>query len=305
MSLLFNKKISQIKSVGTLILFATVTPLLAFGQDAAAQHAGDVFINIQADKIHTGLVEDDEVVEANVRVFESEFGESGVPGYSDEPGWEAFPGTFESGSRLGWNALEGVRRWNGAGFDTGIEETIEVTFASLSFTIGNAPVSGFDLAVAGDGSFHRHIGFYLDSPTNDPAVGVYLVELELHALGAYETSDSFWIVFNNEASEEEHEAAAEWVEENMANELRCTGDLTGDNVVDLADFSEFLIQFGNVGSGLSADLDEDQDVDVNDFSEFLVNFGNTCEERSTVVETAPTKVSPKKNSRGGILESVK
>ena len=305
MSILFNKKFGQFKNFGTLVLFATVTPLLAFGQDALAQHAGDIFINLQADKIHTGLVEDDEVVEANERVFESEFGESGVPGYSDEPGWEAFPGTFEPGSSLGWNALAGVSRWNGSGFDTGIDETIEMAFASLSFTIGNAPISGFELVVAEDGSFHRHIGFYLDSPTNDPAVGIYLVELELHALGDYETSDSFWIVFNNLASEEDHEAAVEWVEENMANELRCTGDLTGDNVVDLADFSEFLIQFGNVGSGLSADLDEDQDVHVNDFSEFLVNFGNTCEERSTVVETAPAKASPKKNSGGGTLGSVK
>ena len=56
----------------------------------------------------------------------------------------------------------------------------------------------------------------------------------------------------------------------------CPGDINGDWVVDTADFSEFLIQFGQSGANLSADLDGDQDVDVEDFSEFLINFGNTC-----------------------------
>ena len=56
----------------------------------------------------------------------------------------------------------------------------------------------------------------------------------------------------------------------------CPGDIDGDLVVTLADFSEFLVQFGQTGADLSADIDGDQDVDIDDFSIFLVNFGNDC-----------------------------
>ena len=67
----------------------------------------------------------------------------------------------------------------------------------------------------------------------------------------------------------------------------CPGDIDGDLVVDVADFSEFLIQFGETGPGLSADIDGDQDVDIDDFSDFLVNFGNVC--------TAPLRAAPVKS----------
>ena len=58
--------------------------------------------------------------------------------------------------------------------------------------------------------------------------------------------------------------------------VEAAGDINGDFVVNTEDFSEFLVQFGQSGEGLSADLDGDQDVDIDDFSEFLINFGNTC-----------------------------
>lgn len=57
----------------------------------------------------------------------------------------------------------------------------------------------------------------------------------------------------------------------------CIGDLNGDLQVDLADFSSFLIQFGQTGADLEADLDQDLDVDLQDFSLFLIRFGEVCD----------------------------
>ena len=57
----------------------------------------------------------------------------------------------------------------------------------------------------------------------------------------------------------------------------CPGDLNGDLQVDLADFSTFLIQFGQTGADLEADLDQDLDVDLQDFSLFLIRYGEVCD----------------------------
>ena len=46
--------------------------------------------------------------------------------------------------------------------------------------------------------------------------------------------------------------------------------------MDIQDFSELLIQYGEVGIGLSADFNGDFIVDADDFSLLLINFGNHC-----------------------------
>ena len=218
-------------------------------QQSAAQHghAGDVYIYVEDGHIATGLVDEDET-EEHVRVFESEFGESGLPEYTDEPGWEAFAGTFDPNTRVGWNALDGLHRWNGSDFNGSVEETIMVNFKSTSFEIGDGPTNGFDLAVPPDGSFHRHLGFLIGHPTQDPEAGIYLVELQLYATSGPEESEPFWIVFNYGMGEEVHEAAVEWVEENMASEdheEHCSADLNDDHKVDVSDLLELLSQWGN------------------------------------------------------------
>jgi len=71
----------------------------------------------------------------------------------------------------------------------------------------------------------------------------------------------------------------------------CPGDIIEDGVVNLVDFSQFLIDFGSTGESIS-DLNGDLVVDLNDFSIFLVNYGNVCETRSAVAETGVGKVAP-------------
>ena len=71
----------------------------------------------------------------------------------------------------------------------------------------------------------------------------------------------------------------------------CPGDIIEDGVVDLIDFTAFLVNFGATGENI-ADLNGDLVVDLNDFSIFLVNYGNVCETRSAVADTGLGKVAP-------------
>ena len=57
----------------------------------------------------------------------------------------------------------------------------------------------------------------------------------------------------------------------------CTGDLDGDNDVDLTDLSTLLNNFGTPGATPDqGDLDGDGDVDLIDLSILLAHFGTTC-----------------------------
>ena len=77
----------------------------------------------------------------------------------------------------------------------------------------------------------------------------------------------------------------------------CPGDIIEDGVVNLVDFSQFLIDFGSTGESIS-DLNGDLVVDTQDFSIFLINFGNVCETRSAVAETGLGKVVPTHQGQG-------
>ena len=268
---------SLLRALGILSLSAsllTFQSATAGGGDGHEGHAGDVFVGVESGEIFTGLIDEDDV-EAHVRTFESEFGESGVPGYTDEPGWEAFPDTFDPALRVGWNALAGLGRWNGSGFDSGIDETITVSFGTFSFEIADSPVSGFDLAVQPDGGLHRHVGFFLGNSTGDDAAeGIYVVELEMYSTGdGPEHCEPFWIVFNNEASEDDHEAAVEWVAENWAEEEHCHGDLDGDHHVDVEDLLQLIEAWGPC-TGCASDMDEDGVVAINDLLELIGEWGD-------------------------------
>ena len=56
----------------------------------------------------------------------------------------------------------------------------------------------------------------------------------------------------------------------------CPGDATGDLLVNLADFTQLLIDYGTTGES-AADFNGDNIVDLDDFSILLVNFGNSCQ----------------------------
>ena len=179
------------------------------------------------------------------RVFPSEL-EKDQFFSADEPGFDSEPGTFPVGASVGFNMLDALKRWNGHGFDPlapTTQETMIVSYLQQIRETGSGFVSGFEIPVAADGSWHRHLIFTLNGPgTNDPGEGIYLLEL-----GLYSTSPSVgesypvYIVFNV-ADEPEHEPTLEWVRENLAPPVcvqKPIGDLNDDCKVDLQDFALF------------------------------------------------------------------
>ena len=215
-----------------------------------------------------------------VRVFGAEMGELGIPGFTSDPGWEAYPGTFSPDTWLGWNAMHGLGRWNGAGYDESLPEIMTISYGAggPSFTVGDAAVNGFELACAVDGSFHLHLNFLLtDDNGGDAQPGIYLLELEMYALNTeLAKSEPFWIVFNHGASEEDHEAAIEWVEENLAEEEHCDADLDGDHDIDVEDLLSLIEDWGCAGDACAGDVNDNGVTDIEDLLDLIADFGGDC-----------------------------
>ncbi|MDG2054758.1 MAG: hypothetical protein P8J86_08625, partial [Phycisphaerales bacterium] len=55
-----------------------------------------------------------------------------------------------------------------------------------------------------------------------------------------------------------------------------------------ADFSDFLVNFGATGEN-PADINGDLVVDLVDFSAFLVAYGNACEDNRSQREVSPQR----------------
>jgi hypothetical protein len=164
----------------------------------------------------------------------------------DEPGFDSEAGTFSASTAVGFNILDALKRWNGHGFDPldpAGQETMIVSYLQQIRETGPGFVSGFEIPVAADGSWHRHLIFTLAGPsTNDPGKGIYLIEMELYTTNpAVDKSYPIYIVFNVD-DEPDHDLALEWVGENLAPPVcaqRPAGDLNGDCKVDFQDFALF------------------------------------------------------------------
>ena len=240
-------------------------------------HGDDDHDDDHGDDDHGDDDHDEEYPE--VRVFGAEMGELGIPGFTSDPGWEAYPGTFSADTWLGWNATHGLERWNGSGFDGSISEMLTISYGSggPSFNVASSAADGFELACAPDGSFHLHLNFLLsgaDGGFGQP--GIYLLELEMYALGEnIDSCQPFWIVFNNEASEADHMLAIEWVEENLALEEHCDADLDGDHDIDVEDLLAVIEDWGCVGDCVG-DVNDSGSTEIEDLLEIISDFGGEC-----------------------------
>ncbi|MGP1309592.1 MAG: S8 family serine peptidase [Phycisphaerales bacterium] len=58
--------------------------------------------------------------------------------------------------------------------------------------------------------------------------------------------------------------------------MPCEGDTNGDNIINFADLSTVLTDFGRSGRNLLGDIDHDDDVDFADFNLVLTNYGVDC-----------------------------
>lgn len=227
---------------------------LAFATAAKAQHLGDIAVSVDSGALATGANEAAGSVPE--RVFGATFGDTGVPRFTSNPGFEALPGTFTAGSRLGFDAVAGLRRFTGAAVEPVTDEFIEVKFLTLVANIGAEPASGFSLAVQSNGGFHRHLNFTLRSAGPKlPVSGLYVAELELYSTdGVTLPSEPFWVVFNDGRPAAELASALAWVEENLASGgAACPADLDGSGDVGAPDLALLLGAWGGSGADLSGD----------------------------------------------------
>ncbi len=250
----------------------------------AQPHGGDIILTINDDRITTNTLQDETILPN--RVFESEFE---ALDFTDEPGFDSEAGTFPGSSLVGFNICRALRLWNGAEFpadSSGIPaERLRIRksgFGDVLSPTTDTMTPGFGIDVSTGGEFHQHLGFTLQSPNG---AGIYLLELELwSSVPSISTSEPFWIVFNNDMPEEDHEAAIHWVIDNLAP-TSCPVDVNGDTVGgDILDFLDFIDSFASCenqpapcAGAVDPDYNGDTFVDILDFLDFIDTFSRGCD----------------------------
>jgi hypothetical protein len=198
-----------------------------------AQHA-DVRPHVVDGQIQTAGFEDSSSTELlGLRVFGYDFGEDPAePFFTQDPGFNAAAGSgLPGGSQLLFNIVgssslglpANLSYWDGNG---GVAFTAAPAGESLTLSFGSQNrvadagtgfVAGFSLqTVAASGVVHRHLNAFLAGAGGDPSAGIYLLPLELESSDtSIQKSLPFLVLYNNGLDEDAHDAAIEWVQENL------------------------------------------------------------------------------------------
>ncbi|MBC22586.1 MAG: hypothetical protein CMJ32_01545 [Phycisphaerae bacterium] len=245
------------------------TGLMAIAGELHAQHAGDIAIRVVDQQLEVyGPIGEEVDTEG---VYLGTFGDTGFPDFTSNPGFDAIPGTLPEG-RIGFTVLDGLRRWDAQSGDwleaTEVDEKLRIWFITLETIVEDAPIAGFDLAVQPDGGWHRHFNFLLlGDGKNDPAAGVYRLDLALYSTMGLQQSNPFTILFDQEADPDDVSAAID----SMYEDSPCTGDLDGNGIVDGGDLALLLAAWSTIDS--LADLSRDGVVDGQDLAILLGLWG--------------------------------
>jgi hypothetical protein len=158
---------------------------------------------------------------------------SNEPGYAGFWKYNANPVDLV-GLKLGIAFADSVWKWDGSGFAPAASERLRVINPNgPGFTeSGSGPVApAFWFTVGSDNWWHDHVPVRLISTLGDPnspSDGIYLALLRIQSQdGSIGPSDVYAMVFNKGLSEEEHEAAMDWVVENVVPEPASLTALAG------------------------------------------------------------------------------
>jgi len=248
---------------------------------AQSLHEGDFSVRIDQNRIDIGVVTGPGTVEFPFLVRGAEFGDSGIDGFTGDPGWNSQLGDVAPGTEIGFDIVAAVREWDGFSFDAISDDTITVRKFLQNFVAPatDSVVPGIVFGAAdGDGIFHHHVQFLLNQssgPVN--ADGVWLLQLELWSpSGSIERSDRLFVVFAQGAGAVEQDDAIAWVESNLVGGPCNGADLAEPfGVLDFGDVLAFLTAFG--AGQPAADLAAPIGVfDFADVLAFLSAFGAAC-----------------------------
>jgi hypothetical protein len=149
---------------------------------------------------------------------------SNEPGYAGFWSYSANPVDLV-GLRLGIAFADSVWKWDGSAFVPSTSERLRVINPNgPGFTeSGSGPVGpAFWFTVGSDNWWHDHVPVRLIATAGDPnspSDGLYLALLRVQSQdGSIGPSDLYAMVFNKGMSEEDHDAAVDWVVENVVPE---------------------------------------------------------------------------------------
>jgi hypothetical protein len=236
---------------GRLIMRVVVGVLvMCIAAPALAQHF-DIRPRVENSKLVTDGFEDStSMTEPNVAVFGYDFGENvDDPFFTQDPGFNSASGSgMTPGAALRFNLLSGLSYWNGAGAvsfaPVATGESLRLNFGATDRTLTGASgaQTGFAIqSVDAGGGVHRHLNAFLNGSDGNTvpagpgswgagdgvqaANGIYLfsMELLLDPTGGIDKSDPIFLVYSNGLSETVHDAAIDWVNENLVPEPAVMG----------------------------------------------------------------------------------
>jgi len=202
------------RSLALIVLLTTAA--------ASAQHY-DIGAIVNGGRMETWAADHDLETYVNPeRVFEGELELISGSVVGDEPGFLFLDGTEFGSSFVGFNIRAALRAWDPLG-PSNAPNTNFLSIPSSTLTFGDgvlgtvttpvtdppSPISGLQVLIPTSG-----VDFHFPMTLDNPAEGIYLVELELRtSLAGVQNSEPFWIVLNYGLSEPEHERAVEYVTE--------------------------------------------------------------------------------------------
>ena len=250
-----------------LFLVATVATWIATA--VYAQHVGDIVPVRNGAVIETHEYTTTGGTQAR-RIFLGNFADTGVDHFTSNPGYDSAAGNFATGTRLGMNALAGLKQWNGSEFVLATGLRMNIRYLTLQFDIRASAINGFDLQVQSNGGFHKHMNMTVAADTAELATtGAYLIEMELYSTGSTASrSEPFWIVFNDGLASADFDPAYEWAQANLIP-IACPADLNGSGFVDSSDLGSMLSAFGTS----EFDIDHSGITDSADLGSLLGAFG--------------------------------
>ena len=216
---LFTVKLVAIKNSTSLLIF-TFLPLIAF-----AQHS-DIWLTLDNNQITISPTDlsNSQAVKVDQTtgrfLFTGDFSDLGQgPLGTDDPGYQTLSGTFDPGAILNYRAVGGLQFWNGSSWVNTVNGQESITYEdalgsqTVWTTSGVTQAEGPIDQVLGNGSIHSHLDFAIANIGGSPAVGAYMVDLELFATDSiggsvvHTASDPVRIAFNFQLSASDFDAA--------------------------------------------------------------------------------------------------
>jgi hypothetical protein len=192
-----------------LLSAIALAPSLALAEGAE----GDVFLELVAGELRTGLVSEDGTdIDRGVRVFFAEFDTTFGTPFTDEPGVRSLPGELGAAVSFRFDILKALRVWNGTDFGTLASSNITADLGPLSVQSPATDMltAGFTIPLDPSGS-HEHPDWTLNAPAT---TGVYLLEVQW-ALSTGEVSQPTWMLWANGTDEATNDAAIDWANANI------------------------------------------------------------------------------------------